>query len=319
MSFLVIESRRGRWFNSNNLLHAMASISIALSTVVAHTHGEEADHGKLQLLASPVISAKDQVPIVFKNNLSGMDSPTKTLTNVLVVPADYQSVEHGIQEHPRLLRIHDDCPGCLAFNQRTAGVTTAAGNENTSEEEDLHEDTGGPDAVGDSESNRSPASDLWDGSSRPLAVLGINIATKAGEGKQGQAIPDNEAVELQGLYRSAPNHIAGIPQPWVSSTFQWTAPSFYHRPLYFEQVNLERYGHFHRNWLLQSALSTAHFFGTIPSLPYRIGTDHPHECVYTLGHRRPGNCNPHQRHLQARSPSGLALQAIMTAGSVFAF
>ena len=30
--------------------------------------------------------------------------------------------------------------------------------------------------------------------------------------------------------------------------------------------------------------------GTLPLLPYKMGLDHPYDCVYTLGHARPGNC-----------------------------
>jgi hypothetical protein len=94
-------------------------------------------------------------------------------------------------------------------------------------------------------------------------------------------------------YRSREEDL--ITQPaWPMDTYTWITPVFYHKPLYFEQPNLERYGiGTHR--LLQPAASSIHFFGSIPLLPYKVLTQHPCEKYYTLGNRRPGNCVPVQR------------------------
>jgi hypothetical protein len=43
-------------------------------------------------------------------------------------------------------------------------------------------------------------------------------------------------------------------------------------------------------------VSTAHFFATIPALPYLKASDCPWECEYTLGHYRPGSCPPYRFH-----------------------
>ncbi len=89
--------------------------------------------------------------------------------------------------------------------------------------------------------------------------------------------------------------------PYTFEVYTWISPVFYHKPLYFEQPNLERYGQgTHR--LLQPAASSVHFFGTIPLLPYKILTQHPCEKYYTLGNRRPGNCNPVQRRVILGNP-----------------
>jgi hypothetical protein len=45
--------------------------------------------------------------------------------------------------------------------------------------------------------------------------------------------------------------------------------------------------------LIQPVLSGAHFFGTLPILPYKMGMELPCECVYSLGYYRSGNCAPH--------------------------
>ncbi len=83
-------------------------------------------------------------------------------------------------------------------------------------------------------------------------------------------------------------------QPWGPDCYMWYTPTFYHRPLYFEQPNLERYGQGHYT-VLQPFTSGAHFFTSIGLLPYKAITQHPREKVYTLGYQRPGNCNAWER------------------------
>lgn len=81
---------------------------------------------------------------------------------------------------------------------------------------------------------------------------------------------------------------------WSPAAYTWVSPVFHHNPLYFEQPNLERYG-IGRARVVQPLLSSVHFFGSIPLVPYKSLTHHPRERVYTLGHARPGNCVPLQR------------------------
>jgi len=83
-----------------------------------------------------------------------------------------------------------------------------------------------------------------------------------------------------------------VPRPWCPIAFTWKAAGTCHKPLYFEQVHLERYGH---SWgpYLQPFVSGAHFFLTVPILPYKMGLYPPGECMYTLGYYRPGNCAPY--------------------------
>jgi len=81
---------------------------------------------------------------------------------------------------------------------------------------------------------------------------------------------------------------------WMQQGYAWVTPTFYHRPLYFEQPNLERYGLGPKRWL-QPVHSAAHFFGSIGAMPYKLLTQHPGEHVYTLGNNRPGDCVPVQR------------------------
>ena len=75
------------------------------------------------------------------------------------------------------------------------------------------------------------------------------------------------------------------------TSFTWAAAATCHKPLYFEQVAVERYGH-SAGPVTQPILSGAHFFGSIVMLPYKAGLNPPNECLYTLGHYRPGDCAP---------------------------
>jgi hypothetical protein len=74
--------------------------------------------------------------------------------------------------------------------------------------------------------------------------------------------------------------------------FSWTATGACHKPLYFEDVQLERYGH---SWnpVLQPFMSAGHFFVSVPLLPYKMGLNPPNECMYSLGYYRPGSCAPY--------------------------
>jgi hypothetical protein len=82
------------------------------------------------------------------------------------------------------------------------------------------------------------------------------------------------------------------PRSWSPTNYAWTASGLCHKPLYFEDVQLERYGH---SWgpYLQPIISQGHFFLTVPILPYLMGVEPPCECMYTLGYYRPGSCAPY--------------------------
>jgi hypothetical protein len=82
------------------------------------------------------------------------------------------------------------------------------------------------------------------------------------------------------------------PRVWPEITYTWKASALCHKPLYFEQTQLERYGH---TWprCVQPIMSGAHFFGSVAILPYKMGLETPNECIYSLGHYRPGSCAPY--------------------------
>lgn len=109
----------------------------------------------------------------------------------------------------------------------------------------------------------------------------------------------------------------GVIDPWNGDVYCWTTPGFYHNPLYFEQVNLERYGQ-GAPPALQTLVSGGRFFSTIVILPYHIGNQPWDERVHTLGHYRPGNRNPHRFHYQRFTWKGVVYQMCATTGLIFA-
>jgi hypothetical protein len=128
------------------------------------------------------------------------------------------------------------------------------------------------------------------GSIRPLDVLGTNI------GQPNGMLPRDYWAER--TPQATPYFdTCGATRGWPVSCFHWNASCLCHNPLYFEEPNLERYGYgcgctCYCSDCCQSAVSAAHFFATIPALPYMMTADCPGECEYVLGEYRPGSCPP---------------------------
>jgi hypothetical protein len=109
----------------------------------------------------------------------------------------------------------------------------------------------------------------------------------------------------------------GFPERhFAASTMTWKASGACHQPLYFEDVQLERYGH---EWgpVVQPVASTLRFFGDIAVLPYKMGIHPPNECQYPLGYYRPGSCAPWTLGPVPISLRGAVEQAKVVTGAVF--
>jgi hypothetical protein len=100
------------------------------------------------------------------------------------------------------------------------------------------------------------------------------------------------------------------------TTFTWTASATCNKPAYFDDVQVERYGH---TWgpILQPILSGAHFMATVPCLPYLMGLNPPNECMYTLGYYRPGSCAPYLLDPLPLSVRAALFQGAAVTGGVF--
>jgi hypothetical protein len=105
------------------------------------------------------------------------------------------------------------------------------------------------------------------------------------------------------------------PRRFATTMMTWKAAGNCHKPLYFEDWNLERYGHSHGP--LDPVFSAAHFFVTLPVLPYKMGVELPWECVYPLGYYRPGSCAPWTVPAPPISCRGFAVEAATVTGLLF--
>jgi hypothetical protein len=104
---------------------------------------------------------------------------------------------------------------------------------------------------------------------------------------------------------------------WMAYTYFWEASGSVSNPLYFEEPNLERYGY--QFGCLQPAVSAAHFFATIPLMPYKMVVHPPHECVYSLGYYRPGDCAPLQHERFHFQPDAAAAETGAVIGLILLF
>ena len=152
---------------------------------------------------------------------------------------------------------------------------------------------------------------LMDFESRPITSLTVNIGHKAGEKPQdvGQAqLARMRAKTDDGVFA----------RNWPMVCYQWEAPDLAHRPLYFEEVNLERYGYgLKYARIAQPAISAGQFFLTVPILPYKMFAEPAREPVYTLGHYRPGSDVPYRVVAPPLSLSGGLAEAVVAAGLIF--
>ena len=105
-----------------------------------------------------------------------------------------------------------------------------------------------------------------------------------------------------------------VPRHWPGLTYTWKASGLCHKPLYFEEVALERYGHTWGYW--QPLVSGVHFFGTLPILPYKMGVEAPWECIYALGYYEPGSCAPYMIYPVPLNVRGALLEAGAWTGGV---
>jgi HEAT repeat protein len=85
-------------------------------------------------------------------------------------------------------------------------------------------------------------------------------------------------------------HIPGYRRGFVPVGFGWDSPAVCFRPLYFQDINLERYG---INYgCFEIARSTLLFTKNVILFPYHLIVQPGCENIYTLGYDRPNNCMP---------------------------
>ncbi|MCA9118981.1 MAG: hypothetical protein H6822_16840 [Planctomycetaceae bacterium] len=145
---------------------------------------------------------------------------------------------------------------------------------------------------------------------KPIHSLSARTKPEAGE------LPKNYAA-ARFAREGEIAHRMGYSRAELETTISWEAPAICHRPLYFEEINLERHGY--KVPLVQPAISAAHFFGRVPLLPYMMVSEGPRKCQYTLGHYRPGDYAPYSLYVPRLRLDASAAELAVIAGVIFAF
>ncbi len=162
-----------------------------------------------------------------------------------------------------------------------------------------------PPASGETDTNADDTSydDL-----KPILKISIDIQPSEGELPPDHATPKFDKHRIVSQASNATRH-------WKDFEFNWEAPVLAHRPLYFEDVNLERYGY--TAGILQPAVSTVHFLSRFVASPYLWGAEHSRELDYSFGHYRPGSCAPYHVHRFPVSLKGGVSGAATSVGLIF--
>ncbi|MDR3196621.1 MAG: hypothetical protein LBU34_02025 [Planctomycetaceae bacterium] len=155
-----------------------------------------------------------------------------------------------------------------------------------------------------------------------------NDTLVSGSSGRGIVCPDNAgfksirdiSIDIRPLPGELPKECPLITTPYngrhfAQTCYQWKASGVCTKASYFEDVQLERYGHSICPFL-QPVISGTKFFLTVPLLPYKMGITPPNECVYTLGHYRVGGCAPYMLDPFPFSVRAVLFEAAAVGGAV---
>jgi hypothetical protein len=108
------------------------------------------------------------------------------------------------------------------------------------------------------------------------------------------------------------------PRVFPASTYTWQASNVFYQPLYFEDPDLERYGHAYP-FFIQPIVSSVRFTVQAIGLPYQQVIDPPCCRVYPLGFYRPGECAPKLIYQIPWNTEAAAVEAGAITGVYFLF
>jgi hypothetical protein len=140
---------------------------------------------------------------------------------------------------------------------------------------------------------------------RPIGDMTANIAAPTG------TFPTNAAADHFTIGLESHQ-----PRPWDGTAYFWDAPALCYRPLRYEDINLERYGYTHFP-ILQPAISGGRFVADTIFLPYDMTVHSRRECIYILGHYRPGSPVPFRHHWPEWDLKAAAVQGAAVTGLFF--
>ena len=174
---------------------------------------------------------------------------------------------------------------------------------------------GSTDSQGQQPSTRTPIPTKDSGRLPKVPTVESMVRPEASVERYLSRTPTESAYE-KAAYINSSRFRTNDEAEWFNSVAGWTAPEFYTRPLYFEQINFERYETAAPAWT-RPARSYVQFLGTIPVLPYKIGANGPTERMYAVGHYPHGQMAPAYSNWGKLSKRGILLQGAATTGLIF--
>ena len=182
-------------------------------------------------------------------------------------------IEASFIDLPTTLLVQESSPSDAVQAWKTTTESKASKGESTDESKK----SSGRDTLAPMQ-NRDLSTRIQPASITPDKIGTGLVPTRASLHTSTQ--PQSDVTALRGMYHT---HV------------YWRASNIQHYPLYFEDAMLERHGHtrsFYGFEYAQSVISGVKFFATIPLLPYHETLRPKCQCVYALGHYRPGSAAP---------------------------
>ncbi len=143
---------------------------------------------------------------------------------------------------------------------------------------------------------------------KPLEAIRLNVVPDV------TRLPEDRSTEL---FTSAKPFGREATRGWIARGFHWAAPNFAHQPTYFDNIPAERYGQTLCP-VLQPVFNGAHFFASLPAVPYKMAVNPPHELIYTMGYYRPGSPAPCVRQQVPWQADAATVETAVVLGLIFA-
>jgi hypothetical protein len=153
---------------------------------------------------------------------------------------------------------------------------------------------------------------------RSISEIGTRITPPTEVEREGEQpyLPEDRATEYFSQFEPYFYRSEGY-RPWDAYAAMRITQAFCHRPLYFEEINVERFGR--SAGILQPAVSAARFFATVPTLPYRMAIDHPAVCQVDPSPYPPGAPAPRHRQAPPFRIRAALVQAVAVVGIIAIF
>lgn len=143
-------------------------------------------------------------------------------------------------------------------------------------------------------------------------ISDIDPNTKTKNPTPGRQVPEEDPKRYVKL-----GHLPYVSRTSPESVYAWEATKFAHRPLYFEDPTLERYGHTLPPYL-QPFTSIGKFGAQVVFLPYQMAIAPPCSDVSPLGWYAPGDYVPFRLFQPPLSAKGAAVEAATILGVGYA-